>query len=111
MTESWLELRVDVLLLINLICEGMEAEAVIPVLIEEVHGHLVLAQLQSITFRQINSSILMGVFASLVDLLAVNNQVFYLNPVEVHEEWLLLLWHLFDVESGRNLSEEGLPFW
>lgn len=50
MTESWFELCVDVLLLINLIYEGMETETIIPVLIEEMHCHLVLAQLQSITF-------------------------------------------------------------
>lgn len=47
----------------------------------------------------------------MVDLLAVNTQVFNLNSIKVHEEWLFLLWHLFDVESGRKLSKEGLSFW
>lgn len=106
MAIVWLELSVQILVQVNLVREGVDAVAVIPIVVYQLHSDLIQSNLKHITVQNnlaVPEKVANGQWWH---CLPVYYQVGNIRTKEIKENWILLrTWHFCQVERNSCFSE------
>lgn len=90
MAIVWLKLSVQVLIQVYLICECVDSIAIIPVVVDHLHGDLVQSNFQHVAIQNDLSISEEVTDSEWWNWITIDNQIGNISSKEIEENWLLV---------------------
>jgi len=96
---------------VNFIGKGVKAIAIVSVVVDQLHGNLVVPNLRHVTVKNNHSITEIGLGISL-DGFVVDHEVGYIRAIKVKEKWgVARRWYFREVKVDHCLAKVLVSLW